>query len=118
MPHALLEGDLPQQPSFRKVVMPYADGHVILHELAKSLGSEDDEADHKAERWLFRATVDEPDLRQQLLVVAKRRSGTELIVRLEPFGDPIITKATRGAVHAVTEWLIETGQLSVKERNY
>lgn len=114
MPHALLSGPLPETPSFSKQVLPYGDGHVILHEVARRVGNAE-----TAEKWLVRVTVDEPDMRQQLLAVVKRRSGDELIVRLESFGDPIITKTVRGAVHAVTEWLLsQSAELSVKERNY
>jgi len=120
MPHALLQGDLPESTSFEKQVLEYADGHVILHEALASFGSDDDDAaDNPKEKWLVRVTIDEPDFKQQLLIAVKRRSENELIVRLEPFGDPVITKTTRGAVHAVTEWLLAlpTG-LRVLERNY
>ncbi len=117
MPHALLSGELPEASrlDFAKVVVPYADGYVILHEVALSLGSEDG----TGERWLFRATIDEPEMHQQVLVVVKRREGGELIVRLEPFGDPVLTKTARGAVHAVTEWLLTlSANLKVMARNY
>jgi hypothetical protein len=50
--------------------------------------------------------------------VVQRREGGELIVRLEPFGDPIITRTVRGAVHGVTEWLLEQGGVRVLDRNY
>ena len=112
MPHALLAGTLPSAPEFSKVVVPYAGGHVVLHEVAKVVSA------GGGERWLLRATVEEPDLRQQLLVAVQRRDGDELIVRLEPFGDPIITAAVRGAVHAVTEWLLGLGGIELKARNY
>ena len=112
MPHALLNGNPPLTPQFSKRVLPYADGHVILHEIARSLSAE------AQERLLVRATVDEPDLKQQLLVAVQRREGGELIVRLEPFGDPVITKTARGAVHDVTEWLLEQPGIRVLERNY
>lgn len=117
MPHALLTGSLPDARTltFAKQVLPYGGGHVILHELALSLGGDAP----PGERWLVRATVDEPDLHQQLLVVVQRRAGGELIVRLEPFGDPIVTAASRGAVHAVTEWLLGLGGgLRLLARNY
>lgn len=110
MPHALLEGRLPDRPPFSKRVLPYEGGHVVLHEAMRALGGE--------ERWLVRATVDERDLKQQLLVAVQRRDGGELIVRLEPFGDPIVTPAVRGAVHAVTEWLLELGDVALLVRNY
>lgn len=123
MPHALLTGSLPANIVFEKQVLAYGDGHVILHEVANSLGSDDvdrdgDQGSGQPEKWLVRATVDEPGLKQQLLVVVKRRSGGELIVRLESFGDPIITKTVRGAVHGVTEWLLGLPGLRVQERNY
>jgi tRNA (guanine-N7-)-methyltransferase len=112
MPHAFLTGTLPRDgaPSFEKLVLAYGEGHVIVHEVLRAL---DD-----AERWLFRVTVDEPDLVQQVLVVAQRREGGELIVRLERFGDPLVTPTARGAVHAVTSWLEEAVGLSVQARNY
>ncbi|MCA9838921.1 MAG: tRNA (guanosine(46)-N7)-methyltransferase TrmB [Trueperaceae bacterium] len=117
MPHALIQGQLPETIEFSKQVLAYANGHVILHEVLKSIGS-DDEAPSQ-DKWLFRATIDEEDLKQQILVVVKRRSADELIVRLEPFGDPVITKTTRGAVHAVTEWLLSLpAGIRVLERNY
>jgi tRNA (guanine-N7-)-methyltransferase len=120
MPHALLTGQLPKTPEFTKQVLPYEDGYVIVHELLQSLGfagDEDSDAPSK-ERWLFRVTVDEPDLKQQVLIIAKRREDDEYIVRFEPFGDPVLTKAARGAVHAVTEWLLTFPSLHLKARNY
>jgi tRNA (guanine-N7-)-methyltransferase len=113
MPYALLTGALPETLEFHKQVIPYADGHVVLHELLQSLGGEDG-----AGALAVRATVDEPDLRQQLLVVIKRREGGEWIVRLASFGSPIITPAARGAVHGVTEWLRTYGQLQLHTRDY
>jgi tRNA (guanine-N7-)-methyltransferase len=111
MPHAFLTGALPTTPvTFTKLVVPFGAGHVIVHEVLRAL---DD-----AERWLFRVTIDEPDLVQQVLVVAQRRSGGEIIVRLERFGDPLVTPTTRGAVHAVTTWLADAVGLDVTARNY
>lgn len=110
MPHTLLQGDLPASDSFSKKVIEYAGGHVILHEAAASMQADT--------RWLFRVTVDEPGLVQQLLVVIQRRSDGGLIVRLEPFGDPIITPAVRGAVHAVTEWALTQPGITLQERHY
>ncbi|MEX2536167.1 MAG: tRNA (guanosine(46)-N7)-methyltransferase TrmB [Trueperaceae bacterium] len=112
MPHALLTGSLPESPQFAKRVLEFAEGHVILHEVARSLSSEE------RERLLVRVTVDETDLKQQLLVAVQQREGSELIVRLEPFGDPVITDTARGAVHGVTEWLLEQPGVRLLERNY
>ncbi len=110
MPHALLTGRLDPPSTFTKVVLPFAEGYVVLHELAQIAGPRD--------RWLLRVTVDEPDLKQQLLVAVQRREGDEVIVRLETFGDPIITPTVRGAIHAVTEWLLATGEFQLTARNY
>lgn len=113
MPHALLSGQLPPQITFSKQVTPYAGGHIILHEVAQSLGADD------GEKWLVRATVEEPELRQQVLVSVRARGERGLIVGLEPFGDPVVTPVTRGAVHAVTEWLLTLpANLRVEARSY
>jgi tRNA (guanine-N7-)-methyltransferase len=110
MPHALLDGHWPDGARFDKLVVAAADGHVIVHEAARSIGDE--------ERWLFRVTIDEPELVQQLLLVAQRRAGDEVIVRLESFGDPLITPTVRAAIGVVTDWLERTVGMRVKARNY
>ena len=116
MPHALLTGQLPPQLRFSKQVTPYAGGHVILHDVLQSLGSEPDSG---GETWLVRATVQEAELRQQVLVSVRARGSGGLIVGLEPFGDPVVTPVTRGAVHAVTEWLLTLpANIKVEERSY
>ena len=113
MPHAILKGKLSKEPgSFEKSVRKYADGHVILHEVAKTIGVD-------KLRWIFRVTVNDPELVQQLLVVVHPRPDSNLIVRLETFGDPVVTPTVRGAVHVVTEWLLGTVPgLVLVERNY
>ena len=122
MPHALLSGQLPPHVAFSKRVLPYAGGHVILHEVLRSLGSDD--AEGQGEKWLLRATVEEAELRQQLLVSVRARGDRGegdrgVIVGLEPFGDPVITQAARGAVHAVVEWLLTLpANLKVEARSY
>jgi len=111
MPHSLLTGTLPPTSALSKTVIRYGGGHVVLHEAAAVMPP-------GGTRWLVRATVEEPDLRQQLLVMVHQRQPTEVIVRLETFGDPIITEAVRGAVHAVTEWLLGATDLSIQRRSY
>lgn len=135
MPHALFSGRLPHAAPFAKVVLPYGEGHVILHEVAQSFGPrtlEDGRDAHSPEaaariasdgqpaphRWWVRASVDEPDIRQHLLVLVQQRAPEQVIVRLEPFGDPIITPTVRGAVHAVTRWLLSATELRLEARNY
>jgi tRNA (guanine-N7-)-methyltransferase len=110
MPHSLLQGEIPATPEFTKQVFPYGGGHVIVHEAARSAQAET--------RWLFRVTVDEPSLIQQLLVAFQRRPDGSLIVRLEPFGDPVVTPAVRGAVHGVTEWALRQPGITLLERHY
>ncbi|HZJ11006.1 MAG TPA: hypothetical protein VFD39_15010 [Trueperaceae bacterium] len=114
MPHSLLSGRLPTSAPLAKTVIAYGGGHVVLHEAAGVMVAEREHGD----RWLIRATVEEPDLKQQLLVLVQQRRPDEVIVRLESFGDPVITHAVRGAVHAVTDWLEGNTDLSVKQRNY
>lgn len=137
MPHALFTGTLPPSAPFAKVVLPYGEGHVILHEVASSFGPPAGDASERAHtpaeaaraatanddgsvrpRWWVRASVDEPDIRQHLLVLVQQRDAREVIVRLEPFGDPVITPTVRGAVHAVVAWLEAATDLRLRERNY
>jgi tRNA (guanine-N7-)-methyltransferase len=113
MPHALIHGRPRPTAPFEKQVVPFGGGHVILHELLESRGG-----DRGDDRLLVRVTVDEPDLVQQVLVVVQRRDGEEWIVRLASFGDPVVTPAMRGAVHAVTDWLETTAGVRVDARNY
>jgi hypothetical protein len=96
---------------FYKLAIPYSGGYVILHEALRSLSD--------PQRLLVRVTVDEPGLQQQLLVEVRRCSPGELLVKLSPFGDPVVTRATHGAVHAVTEWLLTLAtELRVISRAY
>ena len=110
MPHSILAGATPTIPAFDKLVFDSADGHVIVHEAALA------QTEHT--RVLFRVSVDEPDLHQQLLIVLQERSSGEYIVRLEPFGDPVITKAVRGAIGALTDWLAEHTEITATARHY
>lgn len=139
MPHALLTGTLPPTSALSKTVIRYGGGHVVLHEAATVMppgsvqpadaelvpertgseaGGDGAALTSGGTRWLVRATIEEPDLKQQLLVMVHQRQPSEVIVRLETFGDPIITEAVRGAVHAVTEWLLTATDLSIARRSY
>ncbi len=110
MPHALLDGPWPTEPSFEKIVAAVADGHVVVHEALRAIGAD--------ERWLFRVTIDEPELVQQLLLVAQRRAADEVIVRLESFGDPLITPTVRAAIGVVADWFEGAAGMRVRARNY
>lgn len=132
MPHALLTGALPPTATLDKTVLRYGGGHVVLHEAAVVMppgsvapadsdlvaDTHDPGPATRQPRWLVRATIEETDLKQQLLILVQQRQPDEVIVRLETFGDPVITEAARGAVHAVTEWLIANTDLSIKRRSY
>jgi len=110
MAHALLTGSLPTEMTFAKIVSEYADGHVILHEVTRSISDS---------QLLIRATIDEHNLRQQVLVSARAKDQDTIIVSLEPFGDPLVTEVCKGAVHAVCEWLMtQSDVLRVRERCY
>ena len=113
MPHALLTGPQPHFGTLEKTVIERGDAHVILHEAAAVLTG-----DGQPTRVFVRTTVDEPEFTQQLLVAVQKREGDEWIVRVESFGDPIITDAVRGAVHGVTEWLAAQDGWQVTARNY
>jgi tRNA (guanine-N7-)-methyltransferase len=110
MPHALLTGGLPDRLEFTKIVAATPEGHVIVHDAARVAGP--------GERLWFRVTVDEAEMTQQLLVLAARREGGEVIVRLESFGDPLITPAVRAAIGVVTDHLIAVHGLQATARNY
>ena len=109
MAHALLTGQLPHNMTFAKTVSEYAGGHVILHEVTRSTTEP---------KLLIRATVDEDNLRQQVLVSARAKDADTIFVALEPFGDPLVTDVCKGAVHAVCEWLVTQGDVRVRERCY
>jgi hypothetical protein len=67
MPHALLDGAWPRTPASRSSSSPRRGPRGGPRGHARSIGEE--------ERWLFRVTIDEPELVQQLLLVAQRRAA-------------------------------------------
>src|SRR5690606_14139400 len=67
MPHSLFSGTLPASAPLTKIVIAYGGGHVVLHEAAAVMPQESQEpVDGERTRWLVRATIEEPDLKQQL----------------------------------------------------
>lgn len=95
MQHAHLTGDLSTIGSFEKQVRDFGGGHVIVLEAYRTLGGEG---------LLFKAVVEEPDLRQELEIQAWSKEDG-VFVTLQPFGDPLGTKGVREAVHTVADWL-------------
>ena len=113
MPHSILKGTIPTEVPFEKQILEYSHGHVVLHEVSSSWSKQ------ARGRLLIRSTINEPHLKQQLLILVKQRQDEEIVVSLASFGDPIITKTTRGAIHAATEWLLSLDQgLTVERRDY
>lgn len=102
MHHAILTGDLPALDTFNKQVHRFKKGYVILLEAyaAPTDGG-----------WIIVTRIEESDLTQELLVevrpAKKREEG--LFVGIKAFGQPLVTKGTKEAVRAVTEWLQRQG---------
>ncbi len=99
MQHASLKGSLKDVGPFTKQVRSFQGGHAIVLEAYRDLASDG---------LLFKATTEEPDMRQELLIQAwPKKDG--VYVSLQPFGDPMTTKGVREAVMAVTDWLVSQG---------
>ena len=99
MQHASLKGSLSDVGPFTKQVRAFEGGHAFVHEAYREIGSD---------ALLFKATSEEPDLRQDLLIQAwPKKEG--VYISLQPFGDPMTTKGVREAVMAVADWLVSQG---------
>ena len=106
MHHALLEGELPAIDRFEKQVHQL-DGHtVVFLEAFRSVGDE---------RLLLRTLIDEPDLRQDVMIEV-RPSSAGLLVGVVPFAGPLTTRGTSDAVRLAAEWLVEQGCVLLEEK--
>ena len=106
MHHALLEGELPAVDRFEKQVHRHDERTVVLLEAYLAVGEE---------RLLIRTIIEEPDLRQDIMVeVRPSRSG--LLVGVAPFGDPLTTRGTSDAVRLAAKWLETQGCALVDEK--
>lgn len=99
MQHAHLDGDLDAVGGFVKQVHRFGGGTAVVTEAWRALDGSG---------LLFTVVVEEPDLRQELLVKAWPRDG-DVFVGLQPFGDPMATRGVREAVRAVVDWLVSQG---------
>jgi tRNA (guanine-N7-)-methyltransferase len=99
MQHALLAGDLDGVGGFVKQVRRFEGGTAIVTEAFRSLGGDG---------LLFTVVVEEPDLRQELLVKAWPKEDG-VYVGMQAFGDPLGTRGVREAVRAVVDWLVGQG---------
>jgi tRNA (guanine-N7-)-methyltransferase len=97
--HARLEGDLDAVTGFEKQVHEIENGHVVLLDCARSLDSE---------RLRVEVIVEESDLRQEILIEA-RRTPSGIYVELQSFGRPAVTRGVRRAVVLVADWLASCG---------
>lgn len=104
MQHALLAGDLSGVGTFTKQVRRFEGGAAVVTEAFRTLDGSG---------LLFTVVVEEPDLRQELLVRAfEKEAGVQ--VGLQAFGDPIATRGVREGLRAVTAWLEAQGLTLVK----
>jgi tRNA (guanine-N7-)-methyltransferase len=99
MQHALLEGDLAAVDGFTKQVRRFKEGTVVVTDAFRSMDGSG---------LLFTVVVEEPDLRQDLLVKAWPKEDG-IFVGLQAFGDPMGTRGVREAVQTVADWLVGKG---------
>lgn len=105
MQHALMAGDLSGITNFEKVVLHMDWGQVVMRDLFRSIDGRG---------LLFTVLVEEPGLKQDILVeVEPRREG--IFVGVQRFGSPLATRGIGEAVRVVTEWLEARGLTRVKE---
>lgn len=106
MPHALMQGTLPQIAAFEKAVVRFEGGTAVLTELARTLEG----------GYYFLTHVSEEDLVQDLLLEA-RPSSHGLYVGLSRFGAPLSTLGVKAAVEWLVGWLEAQG-LQTLQRSY
>jgi tRNA (guanine-N7-)-methyltransferase len=107
MPHALLQGQLPQIQAFDKQIIPFTGGTAVILEAQCSL-------DHSG--YTFLTHLEEEDLVQQVLIEA-RPSDKGVFVGLSSFGAPLPTAGVKAAVGWLAEWLEGQG-LKVVQKSY
>ena len=108
MPHAILEGSLPELGDFAKRVHAFPGGHAIFLEAAR----------RAPEGYYFLVRVEEPELELiQELLLELRPSAHGLYAGLKRFGDPLVTPGVRHAVGFLVDWLAARG-LKVQKRSY
>lgn len=107
MPHALLEGQLPQLQHFDKQIIPFSSGTVVILEANRSLNGNS---------YIFLTHLEEEDLVQQVLIEA-RPSHKGVFVGMSSFGAPLPTAGVKAAVRWLAEWLEQQG-LKVMQKSY
>ena len=99
MHHAFLCGPLPQPEDFEPFRHAFPGGQVIVLGLMQRISSGE---------LLFEVRLEEADLTQDILVEAKP-SGSNTLVRVSTWGQPLSTEGTRQAVIAIERWLMNRG---------
>ncbi len=100
VPHARLSGELDAVGDFEKQTHREEHGTVVLLDCARTLDGQ---------RLLFTVLAEESDLRQDLLIEARRAGSGAIYVELLAFGRPATTPLTRAAVARVADWLESQG---------
>jgi len=106
MPHALMDGILPEMNHFEKTIVRFEDGAAVLLEVTKSL----------EQGYYFHTHIEETDLTQDVLLEA-RPSSNGLYVGISRFGAPLSTAGVKAAVEWLVGWLEAQG-LKIKQCSY
>jgi tRNA (guanine-N7-)-methyltransferase len=107
MPHALMEGELPELSHFEKHVLKIDGGSVVVLDALRPLDGRG---------YVFMAHVEEHDIVQQVLLEA-RPTARGLHVGLANFAAPIATDGVQAAVAWLVGWLESQG-LRTRQRWY
>ncbi|MER3555376.1 MAG: tRNA (guanosine(46)-N7)-methyltransferase TrmB [Meiothermus sp.] len=106
MPHALMNGTLPEIAAFDKAVVRFDGGTAVITEATRAFDGS----------YYFLTHVAEEDLVQDLLLEA-RPSAHGLYVGISRFGAPLSTAGVKAAVEWLVGWLEAQG-LEVVQRSY
>ena len=104
MQHALMTGDLSGITDFEKHVHLLDWGQIVMRDMYRS---------SDGSRLVFTVLVEEPGLKQDILIEAEPRPNG-VFVGIQKFGSPLVTHGLGEAVRLVTEWLAERGLTVVK----
>lgn len=108
LPHAIFSGTLPDLnlAPMPKIVERHGASTVILLEAFSG-----------RDALCVLARTEEPDLSQEVLIIARSRPGGQVVAGLEAFGSPLVTPGVKAAVGAVADWLAGRG-LTLVQRSY
>lgn len=104
MPHALMDGSLPEIEQFEKAIVRFAGGIAVLLEATKPLEG----------GYYFHTHVEEEDLTQDVLLEA-RPSAHGLYVGISRFGAPLSTAGVKAAVEWLVGWFEQQGLKAIQK---